>query len=364
MPGPTLRDLGFGPFFLQQLDYEELERLAPARVMAVFGQELAALGEAGAEYAVPMNKHTRNLAGGPPVVGDWLLLEGAQDANPQEARAERILDRTSLFRRKAAGERMEVQHIAANVDTAFIVTSCNQDFNTSRLERYMALVYDAGAEPVIVITKTDLALEPPQTYTDKAAALRPGNEAPLDVVALNAKDPAQAQALAPWLLHGHTVALLGSSGVGKSTILNTLSGGHVQRTSGIREDDAKGRHTTTHRSLHILPSGALLLDSPGMRELQLFDAEDGLRQVFEEIDQLVEHCRFSDCQHQGEPGCAVQQALDDGHIDPRRHANYMKLLAELNEARLAEHERRARDRRFSKLVKSAAGDANPKRRAR
>lgn len=259
-----------------------------------------------------------------------------------------MLERKSLIKRRAPGTGCEVQLIAANIDTVFVVTSCNADFNVARLERYVALAFEAGIEPVIVLTRADLT-DDTGPYVDAAQAVSER----VPVVALDARGAEPAQALVDWCKPGRTVAFLGSSGVGKSTLTNVLLGTQAIATQGIREDDAKGRHTTTARELHVTPGGCLVLDTPGMREMQLTDASAGIADVFEDIEALAAQCRFKDCQHESEPGCAVRSAIDDGSVDPARLARWRKLQAEdaFNSASLAE--RREKDCAFGKLVRSA-----------
>ena len=272
------------------------------------------------------------------VVGDWLLVNEHQQFV-------RLLERYSCFKRKSAGTGHDYQLIAANVDTAFIVCSMNEDFNPSRIERYLALAETADAEPVVVLTKADLT-DQPERWTDNVRRL----SKQLQVVAVNALDTHCGETLSDWLQPGNTVVMLGSSGVGKSTLTNSLLGESRQSTQSIREDDAKGRHTTTGRSLIPLPQGGLILDTPGMRELQLADCHDGIVSAFADIQRLAEACRFADCQHDQEPGCAVQAAVEQGSLDARRLANYQKLLREdaLNSASLAQ--RRAKDKAFTRFV--------------
>ncbi|WP_112875152.1 ribosome small subunit-dependent GTPase A [Paracoccus endophyticus] len=330
---PTpLERLGWGPVFARQIDADALAETPPVRVVAVHRSGLQVAGDGIDEMIPPGPEAT---------VGDWLLLDRARP------RSSRVLDRNSLIKRRAPGTGRAVQLIAANIDTVFIVTSCNQDFNVARLERYVALAFDAGIEPVIVLTKADLA-EDTAPYVE--AARKVSDRAP--VVALDARGAEPVLALADWCKPGRTVAFLGSSGVGKSTLANALLGAHAIATQGIREDDAKGRHTTTRRELHATPGGCLVLDTPGMRELQLTDAATGIADVFEDIEALAARCRFSDCHHETEPGCAIQTAIEDGSLDPTRLARWRKLQAEdaFNSATLAE--RRENDRAFGKLVRS------------
>ena len=330
----SLSQLGWNHFFQQQLTLEEYDTCSPARV---FGQErslLQLIGEHGA-IALPMMASMEPLT-----VGDWVLLDKADHFR-------RALERSSLFVRKAAGTSARRQLISANVDTVFLVSSMNQDFSLNRLERYLALTGEADVEAVVVLTKADCS-DNPQEHLSRARSLGKS----LDVIAVNSLDRNSVEQLTPWCQPGNTVAFLGSSGVGKSTLINTLSGQAVQLTQGIRQTDDKGRHTTTSRSLHLLPSGALLLDTPGMREIQLADCEQGLDKTFAEIIELAENCRFSDCRHENEPGCAVRKAIANGEIDERRLDSYRKLLKEqaFNSATLAE--RRAQDRQFGKHVRS------------
>ncbi len=330
----TPSQLGWHHFFQQQLSLEQWEAYTPARIV---GQErsLFHLLAGDGNRTLPITPSMPAMT-----VGDWILLD-------TEGRFNRLLERSSLFARKAAGSKVTTQLIAANIDTVFVVSSMNQDFNLNRIERYLALANEAGVEPVIVLTKIDCC-DAPDNYIEQAQSL----ERSLDVVAVNSLDAESVSQLETWCMTGQTVALLGSSGVGKSTLINTLSGEQVQKTHAIRDDDDKGRHTTTGRSLHLLAAGGLLLDTPGMRELQLSDCEHGVEETFAEIAQLATHCRFSDCSHQGEPGCAVRAAIDGGKLDERRLSSYLKLMREqaFNSATLAE--RRARDRKFGRYVRS------------
>jgi ribosome biogenesis GTPase len=341
MPTPKLRAIGWNPFFEAQLTPADLQSTVIVRVSAHHGSQVEVYAEDG-EFRVPIQSAE---ARGKVAIGDWLVLNAA------DHRALRLLDRKTLVSRKAAGEEVKQQMIVANVDTLFLVTSCNEDFSLSRLERYIAMAIQSGATPVVVLTKADLC-ENPAALADQARRLHPG----LAVEILDARNPDQAAALTAWCGPGQSVALLGSSGVGKSTLANTLGArtfGADLATGPIREQDGKGRHTTTSRSLHLLPSGGVLVDNPGVREFQLRDCEEGVADLFEDVLAIIAECRFSDCRHQQEPGCAVRAAIHAGTLDERRYASFEKLQAEQARNAAALAQRRARGRDMSQAQKAA-----------
>lgn len=316
VPDTILADLGWTPFFSTQVSADEAQACRPVRVMAV---HRGAIAVAGAELECQISSHLADSQGEEdrPTVGDWLLVD-RDSLEPV-----RILNRASLFKRRAPGDDRRLQLIAANVDTLFIVSSCNQDFNIPRLERYLVLAREVGVKPVVVLTKIDLA-DGPEQFRDAARGLQAG----LRVETVNARDPASVARLAACCGRGETVALLGSSGVGKSTLVNTLRGSDTIATQAVRQHDGKGRHTTTVREMHRLEHGGWLLDTPGMREFQISDAASGLAEVFDDIVLLALECRFTNCTHVAEPGCAIQSAIVRGALSTARLSRWQKLTAE------------------------------------
>ncbi len=337
MTTPRLSSLGWNPFFEDQLASLDLQSVVIVRVSAHHSTEVEVCGEDGS-FRVPVQCAE---ADGKVAIGDWLVLNAA------DHRAVRRLERKTLLSRKSAGTEVKPQILVANVDTLFIVSSCNEDFNLSRIERYLAMAFQAGAEPVLVLTKADLC-DDPGALADQARQLHPG----LAVEFLDARNPAQAESLTAWCGPGQSVALLGSSGVGKSTLARTLGAGDLA-TGGIREKDGKGRHTTTSRSLHLLPTGGVLVDNPGVREFQLPECEEGVADLFEDVVALIAECRFNDCNHAGEPGCAVRAAIDGGTLDERRFASFEKLQQEQARNAMALAKRRDRERKKEEVYKTA-----------
>lgn len=329
----TLETLGWQPFFAQQLSIEEMQDTPPVRVVEMHRTALRVIGE-GVETEIPFVPDT--------AVGDWLLLEADQLV------VSRVLARKSLLKRRAPGHERLVQFqlIAANIDTVFIVSSCNADFNVARLERYAALCFEAEITPVIVLTKSDMTQDA-ATYATQAAAISDQ----VQVVTLDARGDAPREKLAPWCAPGRTVAFLGSSGVGKSTLTNALSGVQAEKTGTIREDDARGRHTTTRRQLHRVPGGCVVMDTPGMRELQMTDVAAGIEAVFADLAELATQCRFRDCRHRSEPGCAVTAAVAAGEVDRARVKRWSKLAAEDAFNAATPLERRNKDKAFGKMVR-------------
>lgn len=333
-----LQTLGWSEFFAAQVSEEEKKSAVPARVSAEHRTEYVvwtAESELRAEltgrfrHAVPQDVW--------PAAGDWVLVQPRGEA---KAAVLRVLERRSAFMRKAAGPGLPAEQVvAANVDYVFLACALNRDFNLRRLERYLALAWESRAEPVVVLTKADLCGNLAEV---RAAVENIAGGAPIHAVSALRGDGLDD--LLPYLQPGRTAALLGSSGVGKSTLANRLAGQALLAVKTIGDDDT-GRHTTTHRQLVRLPSGGLLLDTPGMRELQLWDAEQGVERGFDDVETLARQCRFTDCRHKAEPGCAILEALANGTLDESRLRSYGKLQREAafqarrNNHRLASREK-------------------------
>jgi ribosome biogenesis GTPase / thiamine phosphate phosphatase len=299
--------------------------LVPARVIVQQRNLYRLMAETGEIEGRISGRFAHEAAdGGYPVTGDWVAAELKGGA----AVIAQVLPRRTVFTRMAAGTAKDRQVVAANVDVALLAASLNADLNLRRLERYLATAYESGAGPIILLTKADACAEPDELIAG-VEAIAFG----VPVLAVSVRTGQGLAALSALLEPGKTAVLLGSSGVGKSTLVNALAGAERMATREIREDDAHGRHTTTHRELILLPSGALILDTPGMRELALWDAEAGVAAAFAEttaqVEALAQGCRFRDCAHDREPGCAVRAALADGSLDAERWASFQKLRREL-----------------------------------
>lgn len=322
----SLERLGWDRHFQNEWEQTAMPGCEPARVVTA-GKGLYRVQTASAELLAECTGrllHRAQQQADLPAVGDWVALESR--AAEGRGTIHTVLPRRSRFARKVAGRRTEEQVVAANVDTVFLVTSLNQDLNPRRIERYLAQVWESGAAPAVVLNKADLCDDA------QAAALAAEIEAAaigVPVVRVSAATGHGFDALTPFLLPGRTIALLGSSGVGKSTIINRLLGREAQAVRDVREGDDRGRHTTSSRQLFALPGGALVMDTPGMRELHLWSDGDGLDRTFGDIEGLARDCRFPDCRHESEPGCAIQAALGDGRLDAARIESWRKLQREV-----------------------------------
>lgn len=318
-----LTALGWGETLAEQFEPYAATGLIPGRVAVQHRGAYDVLTEVG-ELRCDVAGRLYDEASSPadlPAVGDWVAIAARREEGSGTVQA--VLPRRTKFSRKTAWQASEEQVLAANVDVVLIVTSLNEDLNLRRLERYLTLAWESGARPVIVLTKADLADDVPAGV---AAVESVSFGAP--VLAISSVTGEGLDEVHAYLRPGVTAALLGSSGVGKSTLVNTLAGEEVLLTREIR-DDGRGRHTTTRRELVQLPGGGLVIDTPGMREVQLWIADEGLEEAFEDVTELFGRCRFSDCAHQSEPGCAVKEALANGTLAPERWESYLKLQAEL-----------------------------------
>jgi len=312
----------------------------PGRVAIEFNQIFriyVAGGELDAVTAGRLKHRARNRAE-LPAVGDWVVLR--KRAHEDRGVIVDVLPRRSAFTRRAAGDVTGEQVVAANVDVVFVVMGLDADFNVRRLERYLLMARESGAAPVILLTKPDLADDVPARALEVVALA--GN---LPVHVLQPRSGEGVDLVRAHLAPGRTAALLGSSGVGKSTIINRLLGADVRRTREVRPSDSRGRHTTMHRELVVLPDGGLIIDTPGMRELQLWDVTDSVRETFDDIEALAAHCHFTDCRHRDEPRCAVKAAVADGTVAPERLDSYLKLQDELTELAKQQEERARKMRR-------------------
>jgi ribosome biogenesis GTPase len=336
-PAPELKAFGWDDYFVRSFAPYARDGYGVGRVFLQHNKIYllyTARGETTAEVTGRLAHQARGREDFP-AVGDWVVLRDV-GGEGKKAAIHAVLPRRSKFSRKVAGSRTEEQIVAANVDTIFLVTGLDNDFNPRRIERYLIMARESGARPVVVLNKADLA-------ADAAGAARAVREVAPDVsvVLMSAKRGLGVEELTPFIGAGQTVALLGSSGVGKSTIVNRLLGEDAQRTQEVRSGDDRGKHTTTHRELIILPTGGLIIDTPGMRELQLLVSDRGLRETFEDIETLAARCRFSDCRHADEPSCAIKGALADGTLSAARYESYRKMQLEMEQTAVRQNERAA-----------------------
>ncbi|HXG93647.1 MAG TPA: ribosome small subunit-dependent GTPase A [Blastocatellia bacterium] len=346
-----LKTLGWNAHFDKEFEPYRNEGYRTGRVALEYQGLYRIFTESG-EMLAEVTGRMRFQAGGRedfPAVGDWVVIAPLE--NQKKALIHAILPRTSKFSRKAAGQGADEQVVATNVDVIFLVQGLDKDYNLRRIERYLALALESGAHPVIILNKADLA-DDLEARVREVESISQG----LPVHAISAKREEGLEALKQYLGQGVTAAFLGSSGVGKSTLINRLLGRERQKVSEVRQSDDRGRHTTRHRELIVLPEGGLLIDTPGMRELQLLDVDEGLADTFADIETIARDCYFSNCRHEREPDCAVKAAIEEGILDPARLENYKKMQSEIEylESRndfKTRMERKERERKFGKLAK-------------
>jgi len=349
----SLGDYGWCELFLQAFGNLSRPGYAPGRIIRV-DRELFIVGAEQAEIQARLSGKLRaeDSPTNHPVVGDWVAWSGD---NGGTNLIHALLPRKSVLVRKQPGSRIRQQAIAANVDTAFLVMGLDQNFNVRRMERMLTMTYESGAVPVIVLTKADLAFDP-GAQAQSVESVAPG----VSVLVVSSHSGQGLDQLEACLSANSTVVFLGSSGVGKSTLINRLFGSEIVATAEVRASDGRGRHTTTHRQMFRHPSGALLIDNPGIRELQLWCSEDALQNSFEDIDEMATGCRFRDCSHTTEPHCAVLAAVNDGTLEPQRLESFQKLRRELRylAIKMDEGAQRAQKLRWKAIHKAARH--NPK----
>jgi len=352
-----LTTLGWGEFFESNFKSYAGNGYAPGRVALEhknFFRVYTQYGEVLAQISGKLRHEAVNRSD-LPAVGDWVVIRSA----PERVMIHAVLPRRTGFARKIAGSRTQKQIVGANIDTVFLLTSLNQDFSLRRIERYLIIAWESGVNPIIVLSKSDLCDRVADAITEVQAVARG-----VPVHAISVVTGRGLQDLAQYFKRGQTVALLGSSGVGKSTLINHLAGVDHLKVQTVREHDDRGKHTTTHRELVLLPARGLVIDTPGMRELQLWDGDESLQLVFDDIEALAGQCMFGDCRHQDEPQCAVREALIAGTIDTERYQSYEKLQKELK------YQARRRDKlseivekkKWKKLSRLASERARLKRR--
>ena len=330
-----LADLGWSDFFAAAFAPWGQQGFVPARVVAQKGLYQVSTGDA--EHFADLAGRLRHELKGPggaagyPAVGDWVALR--PPTGDGRAVIHSVLPRRAKFSRKIAGQRTEEQVVAANVDTLFLVSGLDGDFNSRRIERYLTAAWDSGARPVVVLNKLDLCQNPDACLL-AAESVAMG----VPVHRVSALTGLHCDELHTYLAPGQTVSLLGSSGVGKSTLINRLLGREVQRTREVLKEDDRGRHTTSHREIFASPQGGLLIDTPGLREIQLWEGDQGIESAFADVEALAEACRFADCRHRGEPGCAVEAAAASGELPAARLESYRTLQRELRQIHLRQDE--------------------------
>ncbi len=321
----NLAELGWSDFFAKSFEPLSTRGFVPARASREHNRVYSVIAEEGVFSAEVSGRFAYDAASKKdfPAVGDWVAIQ--PESGGGRATIHAVLPRKSAFVRKTAGARTEEQVVAANVDIVFLVSGLDGDFSVRRIERYLTAAWDSGASPVVVLNKADLCADVEERAREVESVAFG-----VPILSVSAKEAQGMAALREQIGQGKTAAFLGSSGVGKSTLINGLLGVSRQEVQDVRGDDSRGRHTTTYRELVVIPGGGLVIDTPGMRELQLWSDGDGLERTFEDIEERAAECRFRDCRHESEPGCAVRRALEEGELDEGRWRSYLKLRKELD----------------------------------
>ncbi len=344
----NLNKLGYNEHIKEKFEASDLIDYTPARVISV-DKDRYIIHDGKNEISAEITGKLKYSADTPldyPAVGDWVKTEIYDQGSL--AIIQEVIPRTSMLKRKTPGKKVDFQVIAANIDTAFIVQSLDENYNLRRLERYLVMINDAKIHPEVLLSKSDLVSEEElQAKIEDIYKINPG----LTVSAFNNIEEDGHSCLINLIEEGKTYCLLGSSGVGKTTLLNRLLGEDVFETAEVREKDSRGRHTTSRRQMTILHTGGLIIDTPGMRELGNIGVEEGIEETFDEISEAAKNCRFSDCTHTNEKGCAVQEALNAGDILEERYGNYIKMVKESKHNEMSYLDRRRKDKEFGKMIK-------------
>lgn len=351
----NLENLGYSPWFKDRVDAKKMANHDVARVVSVHKDSYVitkGFGEVYAELSGHLS-YTANSISDLPTTGDWVYADFYDDES--HAIIHDVISRKTLLKRKTSGKLIDIQLIAANIDVAFIIQSVDYNFNLRRLERYLVMVYEGGITPVILLSKCDL-ISQDEVNKIKESVLSVAPHATL--IAFSNMNGENIDVIKDTLLPGHTYCLIGSSGVGKTTLLNSILGSEDFVTQSVSKKESKGRHTTTSRELILLDSGAMLIDTPGMRELGNMSVDTGIDETFSEILELSQSCKFNNCSHTNEKGCAILAAINEGELSEQRYKNYLKMKNESAFNEMSYSEKRKKDKDFGKLIKSAVKSKN------
>ena len=344
----NLKELGWNSTFNKFLKEKNLQDIFPGRICSQNGKHYKVITKDGEQSAILSNSYFRSINNKSdiPAVGDWVGLKVNEEINISHILF--LLPRKNKLSRKVAGKKSEEQIIASNIDIVFIFTSVDQDFNIRRLERYLSMIYEINANPIIILNKIDKCKNLEKFINETKEVFQN-----VTIISISAKTGENIEKVKKYIKFGKTIVLIGSSGVGKSTLINRLFGYSRQAVGEIRSSDGKGRHITSSRELIILPEGGIIIDNPGIRELQLWSSGEGISKTFQDIEELSRLCKFRDCAHEMEPGCAVKKAIDDGNLSIKRLNSYKKLIREYNYSQLRRniYEQRKKDKELGKMYR-------------